>query len=128
MTVALPRAGFRLGGVSIAGAFLAAGFVALAAPTAVSLADQTWSHEFGAYGPIVLVTGLWLLWRQIPELRRSGQPGSLWLTLAILAASLISYVFGKAYDFVTLEAAGLYGVGLAILQARVGVKVLMAHW
>ena len=128
MTVALPRAGLRFGGLSVGNLWLAVGFAALALPTLASLADQTWSHEFGAYGPIVLVTGLWLLWRQIPELRRSGEPGALWITLSLLVVSLVSYVFGKAFDFITLEAAGLYGVGVTILHARVGAKTLVANW
>jgi exosortase len=107
---------------------LTAGFVALLIPTIASLANQTWSREFGAYGPIVLVTGLWLLWRQIPELRHAAQPGSIWLTAPILAVALVCYVFGYAYDFVTLETAGVYGAGVAILQSRVGLRPLLKHW
>ena len=107
---------------------LVVGFLVLVAPLIATLANQTWSREFGAYGPIVLVTGLWLLWRQSSELRASARPGSLWLTAPILVLGLVSYVFGYAYDFVTLEAAGVYGVGVAILQARFGMKPLIKHW
>ena len=107
---------------------LVAGFSALAIPTLISLADQTWSREFGAYGPIVLVTGLWLLWRQLPEFQREGRPGGLWLTALIIAIALPLYVFGRAYDFITLEAAGVYGIGISILQSRVGAKILLIHW
>jgi exosortase len=128
MTVVLPRAGFRLPEFSIGTLCVAVGFAVLAIPTMVSLADQTWSKEFGAYGPIVLVTGLWLLWRQAPELRRDGEPGSFWVTSAILATAIVFYVFGKAFDFITLESTGVYGVGVAILQTRVGSKILLKHW
>jgi exosortase len=128
MTAATAEGGFRLGKVTPGQICLYVGFLALALPTVFTLADQSWSKEFGAYGPIVLVTGLWLLWRRVPELRSEGKPGGLWLTAILVAAALTSYVFGRAYDFITLETAGVYGVGLAVLQARVGAKVLFAHW
>ncbi len=128
MTAAAAAEGFRLGKVTPGEVCLCAGFLALALPTIFTLADQVWSREFGAYGPIVLVTGLWLLWRRIPEFRSDGRPGSLWLTAILVAAALTSYIFGRAYDFTTLETAGVYGVGLAVLQARVGAKVLFTHW
>src|SRR5580658_3544708 len=128
MTAALRPAGLWPSTLSAGGVVLGLGFAALAAPTLVSLADQTWSKEFGAYGPIVLVTGLWLLWRQAPELKRFGVAGGPWITAAILAPSLVAYVFGRSYDFVTLEVGGVYGVGLAVLQARFGARILIAHW
>ncbi len=104
------------------------GFVALAAPTVLRLADKTWSREFGAYGPIVLATGGWLLWRQLPELRRLGRQGNLALTALVIIGSLISYVFGRAYDFLTLETAGVYGVGIAMLYSQFGMTVLLKNW
>lgn len=124
----MSRARLSLGGTPVSTVMLVGGFATLAIPLIVTLANQTWSREFGAYGPIVLVTGLWLLWRQTPELRSAAQPGSIWLTAPMLAVSLVSYVFGYAYDFVTLEAGGVYGVGVAILQSRVGMRPLIKHW
>src|SRR5437867_13401248 len=84
------------------------GFAALALPTAIDLARQEWSRESGAHGPIVLATGGWLLWRQISRLRLAGVPGNPLLTLLLLAGALTFYVFGRAYDFLTLEAGGLW--------------------
>jgi exosortase len=107
---------------------LAIAFAILAIPTMVTLADQTWSREAGAAGPIILATGGWLIWRQWAELRRSAAPGAFWLTLAILAASLAAYVFGRAYDSITLEAGGLYGVGVAMLHAKFGLRALLTTW
>ena len=117
-----------LRGTPLSTIILVGGFATLVVPLVLTLANQTWSREFGAYGPIVLVTGLWLLWRQAPELRSEAKPGSVWLTLPILATALVAYVFGYAYDFVTLEAAGVYGAGVAILQSRVGMRPLLKHW
>ena len=40
------------------------GLVALVVPTLVRLASEVWSTEEGAHGPIVLASGLWLLWHK----------------------------------------------------------------
>lgn len=104
------------------------GFLFLAGPTVVRLAKQTWTRDFGAYGPIVLATGAWLLWRQADEFRRMAAPGNLWATALLMAVSLVSYVFGRAYDFLSLESAGVYGVGLAMIYSRFGLPVMLKNW
>lgn len=103
-------------------------FACLAAPTMVTLGNQVWSRESGAHGPIVLCTGAWLLWRQFPEFRAKGQAGSPWLTALMLIPSLALYVFGRAYDFISLETAGLYGVGISILHALIGLPLMLRNW
>jgi exosortase len=107
---------------------LAAGFVALAIPTAFNLAGQVWTHEDGAQGPIILATGAWLVWRQLPEMSSLAVRGATWLTLTLLAVALPLYVAGRIFDFMTLEAGAVYVVGLAILQARFGVRALARNW
>jgi exosortase B len=104
------------------------GILGLALPTFFSLATQSWSDEAGAHGPIILATGGWLIWRQFPEMRREARPGNLALTLAILLPSLALYVLGRAYDFITFEAAGLYGAGLATMHRLVGLRVMLKNW
>jgi exosortase len=107
---------------------LVAAFAVLAIPTLVRLANQSWSQESGAHGPIILATGAWLIWREAPYLRLNAKPGHGALTFAILAPSLALYVFGSAYDFITFEAAGLYGVGLSLLHAKWGLRSLVHLW
>jgi exosortase len=104
------------------------GFAALAIPTAITLGGQTWSTEAGAQGPLVLFTGAWLLWRIAPELRQDAAPGLWPVSAGILVVSLATYVFGRAYDFVTFEAAGAYGAGIAMLHARFGARAMFKHW
>lgn len=101
---------------------------ALAVPTVIRLGEQVWSKESGAHGPIVLVTGLWLLWRKLPEMREAAEPGAWWLTTLMLAVALPLYVFGRAYDFISLEVAGLYGAGVAMMHSRFGIRVLLKNW
>ena len=52
---------------------LVAAFAVLAIPTIVRLANQSWSQESGAHGPIILATGGWLIWRELPQLRQSAR-------------------------------------------------------
>jgi exosortase len=126
MELALGR---RLQGLGLAdGWWLAAPYALLAVPTTISLAQQDWSREFGAYGPIVLATGLWLLWREWPGLRAQARPGSGWITWPVLGLSVALYIFGRAFDFLTLETAGGYGVGLAILNDKLGLRALRKCW
>src|SRR4051794_31375840 len=100
----------------------------LAVPTFIRLGQQVWTKEIGAQGPIVLATGAWLVWRRWGAMRAEAQPGPLWLTVTGVLVSLPIYVFGRAYDFISLEALGLYGFGLALLHDRFGLKAMLANW
>jgi exosortase B len=104
------------------------GFAALAIPTAIHLAEQSWSRESGAQGPIIIATGGWLLYRQWQEMRQQARPGPAWLTALVMVVSLAAYAFGRAYDFITLEAGGVFGVGLAILNATIGPRQMLRQW
>ncbi len=107
---------------------LIAAMALLGVPTLISLGRQVWSTEAGAHGPIVLATGLWLIWRQGEALRSQAKPGNPLLTAAALLASLGFYVFGRAYDFISLEVAGFYGVCLSFLYAYVGIPAMLRCW
>ena len=104
------------------------GLAALGVPTLISLAHETWSKESGAHGPIVLAVGAWLLIKEFPSARALVRPGSLALTLAGLAFSLLLYVFGRALAFIPIEAAGLYGAGVCILYSQIGLRALLKLW
>lgn len=100
----------------------------LAIPTLLRLGEQVWTKEIGAHGPIVLMTGGWLLWRRWPSMMSEARPSLPFLTIAGAVASLAIYVFGRAYDFISLEAAGLYGFCLALLYDRVGLAPMLRNW
>jgi exosortase B len=104
------------------------GFVVLAVPTALKLAAQNWSEESGAQGPIILATGAWLLWRLRPEMHRLHSASNPWFTGLILIPALLAYVLGRVVDYVTFEAAGVFGVGVSMLYAQFGGRFLRRHW
>lgn len=100
---------------------LVLGVLLMAVPTMLRIGQQTWSTEAGAHGPIVLATGLWLLGHnRITAGDDVRNQGAVWLAPA-LAAWLI-YTFGRAYDFISLEALGLYGTFLVATYRIVGAR------
>lgn len=107
---------------------LLAAFAILAIPTIATLAEQVWSRESGAHGPIVIATGGWLLWTRINAAPDVERPGDVRLTGLLLAAGLALYMFGRAFDFISLEAAGLYGVGVALLHRVLGLRAVLKNW
>jgi exosortase len=107
---------------------LALGFAALAFPAVLKLGSQTWSSEEGAHGPLVLCTGAWLIWRQLPELRRDGELGQARIVFAGLCFALPMYIFGEAFDFISLEISGLYLIGLLFFYSRFGAFQIARNW
>jgi exosortase len=107
---------------------LVAGFLILAIPTLITLVQQVWSTEAGAQGPIVLFTGVWLVWRKLPDLTRNAKPGAWWMSAILMILALALYVFGRAYDYISIEVAGLYGVVLTFLFAHIGLRPLTRDW
>jgi len=102
--------------------------LALLIPTLIRLGEQVWSREVGAHGPIVFATGLWLLWRRIPQMTETGKSGNAVLTFLAATLALAVYAVGRAYDLISLEAAGVYGFGVAVLHDRFGLQALLKNW
>jgi exosortase B len=107
---------------------LALGLLSIAVPTTLSLASEAWSKESGVHGPIVLATGGWLIWRRWDAIKARAVPGSAFLAFVGLIFSLLLYVFGRAFDFLSLEALALIGVGLAVAYSLVGRLALQSLW
>jgi exosortase len=107
---------------------LLVGLAAMLIPTIISLGQQVWSKESGAHGPIILATGIWLIWRKVDEIKALAVPGRPWVIALGLVVSLPLYVFGRAYDFMVLEAAGCYGVFMTALYAHVGERAILKSW
>ncbi|VAV95015.1 hypothetical protein MNBD_ALPHA04-830 [hydrothermal vent metagenome] len=108
---------------------VAAGFLLLAIPTFLRLGQQTWSTDAGAHAPIVLATGIWLLFQIGSGRLKKDQTEANGLFLGVgLVGALAIYIFGRAYDFISLEAAGLYLVFLATAYRFLGAKSLIANF
>jgi exosortase len=104
------------------------GSLALLLPTLWSMARGPWSMESGVHGPIVLATGLWLIWGRLPEIRRYMRPGAGWLTALLFGLAVPMYGFGRAYDFISIEVMGMLLAFLAMAHAYLGPEVLKRLW
>jgi exosortase B len=107
---------------------LLAACLSMVLPTLYSLATGPWTSEAGVQGPIVLATGSWLLLRRLPEIRAKAVHGSLPIAVAMLLVAIPLYVFGRAFDFISIEVAALLLALLATAYAYVGFEVLKALW
>lgn len=124
-----PRALSEFRGSTIAAlVVLAIGVVLFSIPTLVFVIQEYWSREDGAHGPIVLFTGIWLIWRQwgdaIPY-RATPQGPLVWLALC---AMVVLQVMARITQIVELEGFFMYGGLLAVLYAFVGGAVLRRLW
>lgn len=106
---------------------LIAALVVLVIPTLIDLGRQTWSTEAGAHGPIVISTGLWLLFHDGMAMRNARKPSSWSLVAGGLLIGLAIYVFGRAYDFISIEAFGLYLTLMVIAYRLFGYAQLLSH-
>lgn len=105
--------------------FLGFGFMAI--PTLIRLAEQVWPLEIGAHGPIVLATGIWLLFHIRGELTAlTSKPPIVLTGLAFLAAVAL-YAFGRPYDLLAVEAAGVYLFFLATAATILGLRPMLAN-
>ena len=107
---------------------VALAFAIMAAPTLARLGSQVWSREIGAHGPIVLATGIWLVWRKLPGMLVESRQGPLLLTALGMLVSLPIYIFGRSYDLISLEGAGIFGVFISLMHDRFGMRVLLRNW
>ena len=107
---------------------LLAGLALFVVPTMIFVVREGWSREEGAHGPIVLATGLWLLWQRWRVARDFVAPSSLGLTVALLAVFIPATMFARVTQIVELEGYFMYACVLAILYSAVGAEAMRRMW
>ena len=123
-----PNPGSRFVAQLLFGGMLLVGVIALAAPTMLFVAQESWSSEQGAHGPIVLFTGLWLLWRQWPEARGLAVRPAAWVVGLALFGPLALYAFARITQIVELEGYFMYACLLLVLFSAIGLRAMQALW
>jgi len=104
------------------------GLAAMTLPTLVALAQGPWQEESGVHGIIVLVTGLWLVWRRQSDIAAVEQQGSPVVTIVLLAVALPLYGAARAFDFISIEAAALLLAMVAVAHQYLGTPALKLLW
>lgn len=107
---------------------LAIGCAVLVIPTMVEVARDSWSTEQGGHGPLVLVTGLWAVWRELKGKNIERRAGSLALSLPLLAFTLGVFIVARITGVIEIEAFAMYGAILSATYMLFGPALMRAIW
>jgi exosortase len=104
------------------------GLVAIVLPTMIQVARVSWSTEQGGHGPIVLATGIWLLWRELKAGNAEPRPGKLMTGLLLMAPLMAIFLLARITGVLEIEAFAMYGVLITAAYLLVGGPVLRTIW
>ena len=104
------------------------GILSLALPTLYNVARDSWSTEQGAHGPIVLLTGIWLLLRELNVNKPRIVPGSAILVVLLLAPTLIIYALARITGVVEIEGFAMYASLILATYGIWGGTLLKRIW
>lgn len=107
---------------------LAIGCGALVAPTMFQVATETWTTDQGGHGPLVLVTGVWAIWRELKGKDIASGPGKLSIGLPFLAFTLVLFVLARITGILEIEAFSMYGALISAAYLVFGGAVIRAIW
>ncbi len=98
--------------------------LAIALPTMAFVARETWSTEQGAHGPIVLLTGFWLIYRKWHFVREAIAPPAIWKPLLALVPLLVLYALTRITQIVELEGYVMYATLITGIYAVLGLRAM----
>lgn len=113
---------------SIVVAVLAAGWLALFAPTYLDLARTVWSRDEQGHGPLILLLSLVLLWRRAAQIAALPSRCDTLPAAALLIAAALMMVVGRSQAVLTLQALAQLAVLAALLLAFKGTPALRLTW
>lgn len=123
-----PREQRLLGSLSLGDIVLVIGLAAMIIPTMFGVAKVSWTTEQGGHGPIVLATGIWLLWRELKDSKAERERPSWWIGGPPLAACLIVYILGRVTGIIEFEALAMYGALISTAYLLLGGPLLRSIW
>lgn len=117
-----------LGSLSVADIVLAIGCAIMVLPTLIKVAELSWSTEQGGHGPIVLATGLWLLWRELKTATVPRTRPNKIIGVGALAIFLAIYILARITSILEVEALAMYGALLSGAYLLIGGALMRAIW
>ncbi len=115
-------------GVSFPKILLGIGLAAIIIPTMMFVAQESWSREEGAHGPIVLFTGLWLLRKLWLQARPIMRPAPTLPVALLVAVFLPLYLFARTTQIVEIEGYLMYAIILIALYSIIGSAAMKFMW
>lgn len=112
----------------VANPVLVAGILAIMVPTLLLVANESWSTEQGAHGPIVLATGLWLLAREWVKAQPLFKAPPAWQVAAFFLPLLALYFVSRVSHIVETEGFLMYGLVVATMFSFVGGRAIKSMW
>ena len=97
-------------------------------PIMFEVATKTWSTEQGGHGPLVLVTGIWAVWRELKGKKIVRTPGRLAVGAPCLAFSLAVFVAARITGILEIEAFSMYAALISGAYLLFGGTLLRAIW
>ena len=104
------------------------GLAALIGPTFVTIAQDSWSTEQGAHGPVVLATGIWLVIHLKHKWLPLVRPAPLAIALPLLVPPLLLYALGRISGTPELEGFALYATLVVATYAFIGIRAMREIW
>ena len=107
---------------------LGLGVAAVLVPTMYFVISVGWSGEEGAHAPIIMATGLWLLYATAKEAApQFARPPAIYPVL-ILAVLLPIYFIARVTQIVEIEGYIMYGCVLAAIYSLIGFQGMKRMW
>jgi exosortase len=110
------------------GVFALVGLLALVVPTVIEMARQYWTTEEGVHGPIILATGLWLIWRERVWLAAEARPLSGWMWAVPLVLLGPVWVFARVFGVQSVETGSLYLFLVTLGIVYLGPRAMRRLW
>lgn len=107
---------------------LAIGVLTFFLPTMIDVARDSWSTDQGAHGPIVLVTGIWLLWGELRSAPVVVKPGRTPLVIALLVPMLALFIVTRISGIIEIEGFAMYGTLIVVAYALWGAEPIKRVW
>lgn len=107
---------------------LIAALLLFVVPPMVEVARFNWTTEQGGHGPIVMATGLWLLYREYSKARHLAVPGNRLIGFGALLVLIPLYVVAGITGILELQVFLMYAAVVAGAYLLVGGAVLRACW
>jgi len=104
------------------------GCAILVLPIMYEVATKTWSTEQGGHGPLVLITGIWAVWRELKGKKIAHKPGRLAVGVPCLALTLAIFIAARITGILEIEAFAMYGALISGAYLVFGGSLLRAIW